>query len=210
MTRPTDFAGPPRRAQRGLTLMELLVVLLLVALLGTLVVQGLAFFLGNYDAVTRVRREATVDALRQHWFATAVRGIVPYGVESRAFAGESSSFVAMTLQPLNTEPGLPTETRWSISDVGGSQVVTYDENGTLAWPMLEVDDADLGFQYADDANRWHARWPIEDSVRRRLYNADEPIQWTPTMIRLASSDGTVWLAAVDANPVVPVTDALLR
>lgn len=210
MTGPTDSARPPRRAQRGLTMMELLVVLLLVSLLGTLVVQGLAFFARSYDAVTRAQREATVEALRQHWFATAVRGIVPYGVESLAFSGESSSFVAMTLQPLNADPGLATRTRWSIGEVGGAQVVTYAENGALAWPMLEVDYADLAFHYADDANRWHARWPVEDRPGRAPDGSDEPVQWTPTMIRLSSSDGTIWLAAVDADPVVPVTDALLR
>ena len=43
---------PPRNPQRGLTMLEMLVVLMLVALLGTLVVQGLAFFVRSYDAVT--------------------------------------------------------------------------------------------------------------------------------------------------------------
>ena len=67
--------------------------------------------------------------------------------------------------------------------------------------MLEVDAADdLAFQYADDVNQWHARWPL----------AENPTQWTPTMIRLTSSRGTIWLATVDAFPVVGATDAQLR
>ena len=187
--------------QRGLTMMELLVSLVLVALLGTLIVQGVAFFAGSYDAVKRNQRDATHAALRQHWFVTAVHGIVPYGVEARAFAGNPASFVAMTLQPLNAEPGIPTQTRWSVTAGGPSPAVTYTEYpNNAAWRVLESEDLDLAFQYADAANRWHDRWPL----------AETPMQWTPRMIRLVSNRGTVWLAAVEVFSEPTIPDELLR
>ena len=189
-----------RNPQRGLTILEMLVVLMLVALLGTLVIQGLAFFVRSYDAVTRDHRTTTHAALRQHWFVTAVRGIVPYGVQARAFAGDGTAFVAMTLQALNAEPGLPTQTRWSINIGGGTQAVSYAEDGGTAWQVLETDAGNLAFQYADSANRWHDRWPI----------AEAPTNWTPKLIRLTSDRGTIWLAAVEASPEPTISDILLR
>ena len=191
---------PPRTPQRGLTMLEMLVVLMLVALLGTLVIQGLAFFVRSYDAVTRDHRTTTHAALRQHWFVTAVSGIVPYGVQARAFAGDTASFVAMTLQALNAEPGMPTQTRWSINIGAGTQAVSYAEDGGTAWRVLESDAGNLAFQYADSDNRWHDRWPI----------AEAPTHWTPKLIRLTSDNGTIWLAAVEASPEPTIPDILLR
>ena len=64
---PTFRPRPPgRRSALGLTLIEMLVVLVLVSLLGTLLVQGTGFFLGKYATVKRVHRDASLAALRQH------------------------------------------------------------------------------------------------------------------------------------------------
>lgn len=179
--------------------MELLVALVLVTLLGTLLVQGVSFFAGSYDAVKRNQRDATHAALRQHWFVSVVRGIVPYGLEARAFQGDSETFEGITLQPLNAEPGMPTTIRWTIADDGPGPVVMYAEEGP-PWPVLEVQAADLAFQYADAAGRWHDRWPRED----------QPTHWTPTMIRLVADASTVWLARVEASPEPFIVDVLLR
>ena len=75
-------ATTSRATQHGLTLMELLVTLVLVALLSTLIVQAVAFFGVSYDAVKRNQRDATHVALQQRWFVSSVRGIVPYGLRA--------------------------------------------------------------------------------------------------------------------------------
>ena len=190
--------------QRGLTLMELLVALVLVALLGTLMVQGVAFFGGSYDAVKRNQRDVTHAALRQHWFVSSVRGILPYGVEAQAFAGDGTSFETVTLQPLNGEPGMPTIMRWEVTADGPWNVLTYTENDAtredvISWRVLEA-GMDLSFQYADAANQWHNHWPLES----------EPLQWVPGMIRLVTSQGAVWLATIDVAPAPTVSDAMLQ
>lgn len=180
--------------------MELMVALVIVSLLGTLVVQGLAFFAGSYDAVKRSQRDATHAALRQHWFVTAVRGIVPYGLETRAFSGDATGFDAITLQALDAEPGMTTAIRWAISDGGPTRTVRYTAN-EREWTVVETAAPDLAFEYADATGRWHSRWPLED----------QPTHWTPTVIRLVSSgEGTVWLARVEASPEPAIVDVLLR
>ena len=179
------------RAAPGLTLVEMLVVLVLVSLLGTLLIQGVGFFLGKYATVKRVHREASLATLRQHWFISTVQAMVPSRLEARRFAGDASSFEGVTLQPLAAESGLPVRARWSIGDDGASQVVVYAEEGGARWTVLTSDDEGIAFQYADQAGQWHDRWPVANDARERI----------PGMVRLHSTAGrTVWLARLDLFP----------
>lgn len=185
-----EAVPPPRRA-RGLTLIEMLVVLVLVSLLGTLLVQGGGFFLGQYATVKRVHRDATLAELRQHWFASTLQAMVPSKLEVRRFAGDASAFEGVTLQALAAEPSMPVRVRWSIDGDGGAQAVLYEEGGAAPWTVLRSDEGALGFEYADSARRWHERWPLEDDAIERI----------PRMVRLVEGDGRIlWLAHLDVWP----------
>ena len=186
----------PFRSQRGLTLVEMLVVLVLVSLLGTLLIQSGGFFLGRLATVTRVHRDASDAALRRHWFVSTVQAMVPSRLEARRFAGDESSFEGTTLQPLAAESGLPVRARWSIGGDGASEVVVYAEDGGTPWTVLTSEEGGLAFQYADSARRWWERWPVESDARERI----------PRMVRLVSTSGrTLWLARLDLFPE-PVTN----
>ena len=184
-----------RRTALGLTLIEMLVVLVLVSLLGTLLLQGTGFFLGKYATVKRVHRDASLAALRQHWFISTVQAMVPSRVEARRFAGDSSSFEGVTLQALAAEPGLPVRARWSIDAGGVSQAVVYTQEDGESWTVLASDDGGLAFQYADSAGEWHGHWPIASD------DGKPPRERIPRMIRLVSAAGrTVWLARTELFP----------
>lgn len=184
----------------GLSLMEMLVVFVLVALLGTLVIQGMAFFSGRYEAV-RDRHGATRQAvLRQHWFVTSVRGLVPYDVESRRFVGVADGFAGVTLAPLNAEPGLPVLAQWRIVEDAGSHTVHYAEDGAAtSWTVL-ASDAELAFEYRDMAQRWHDGWPLQDA----------PEQHVPTGVRLLQGGNALWLATIDADPFSGIAQDSLK
>ena len=205
-SRPQWTAGPrcltrvrrPRSGELGLTLIEMLVVLVLVSLLGTLLVQGTGFFLGKYATVKRVHRDASLATLRQHWFISTVQAMVPSRVEARRFAGDASSFEGVTLQALAAESGLPVRTRWSIEPDGASRAVVYTQEGGASWTVLSPKQAQgegLEFQYADSAGAWHVRWPVAIDA------ANQPRERIPRMIRLVTTAGrTVWLARTDLFP----------
>ena len=185
-----DSASLPRAA-RGLTLIEMLVVLVLVSLLGTLLIQGAGFFLGQYAAVQRVHREASREELRRHWFVSTLQAMVPSKVETRRFAGDASSFEGVTLQALAGEPGRPLRVRWSIDAGGASPAVVYAEEDAAPWTVLRADDEALAFQYADSTRQWHERWPVTGDTLERI----------PRMVRLVSGSGrTLWLARLDLFP----------
>lgn len=197
------FASEPcagRREGRGLSLLETLVVLALVSLLSALMLQGLGAFANRYDTVQRVHRTASFMALRQHWFTTSVRGLVPVGVEARRFLGAVDSFHGITLQPLAAESGLPVQARWYV-DGTADQAVMYAEDDAEAWQVFASDGDRLTFAYADSKGAWHQRWPV----------ASAPGEWLPHMIRLnAEGEGTVWLASIVASPQPAFDERVLR
>ena len=111
----------------GLTLLETLVVFVLASLVGTLLIQGSGFFLGQYDTVKRIGREASSAALQQRWFAATVHAMVPYLPADRRFVGDSASFQGITMQPLRATSGTPAAVRWSIVEGEGDIAVVYTE-----------------------------------------------------------------------------------
>jgi len=173
-------------ANRGLTLLEMLVVLVLVSLLGTLLIQGTGYFLGQYAAIDRVGRASSLAALREHWFASTVAAMVPSRLEARRFVGDEAGFEGVTLQALAAEPGRPVRVRWSID----ADRVLYTEQGSQYWVVHRVRDGVPRFQYADHVGGWRENWPQEGN--RELI---------PRMVRLLSSDGRMlWLARFDMFP----------
>lgn len=195
--RRTVWRGVDGNDARGFTLPELLVVLVLASLLGTLVIQGTGFFLGRYETVMRVGRESSLASLQRHWFVSTVRGLLPSLRSGRRFEGDDASIEAVTLQPLATQSGLPTRVRWLIdlSD-DGSPVVRYAEEEGEEWTVLTSTETDLSFQYADPAGRWYDHWPLDGRPRQAI----------PSMVRLVAETGrTVWVARPALFPE-PVTN----
>lgn len=197
---PTGRPSSARARTGGLTLLEMLVVMVLVTLLGTLLLQGIGFFTGKYQVVQRARADLSVAELQQNWFATSVRGLTPYGVEARRFVGNARTFRGITLAPLQAEPGMPVTARWTI-DGDDAWALRYAEDGGRPWTVLPENDERLVFDYADSAHRWYDRWPVEAAEG----------EWTPTYIRLrAENQGPLWLARVQADPAPLLTEETLR
>ena len=180
---PRGGVKSTQASARGLTIVEMLVVLVLVSLLGTLVIQGTGFFLGQFATVKRVHREASLAGHQDHWFASTVEAILPSRLETRRFVGDGTFFEGVTLQPLTAPAGRPLRVRWSIE----AGRVLYAEQGTQPWTILGEHEGALSFQYADSSRQWFERWPAEGS-REHI----------PRLVRLLSSDGQVlWLAHFD-------------
>ncbi|MCY4119579.1 MAG: type II secretion system protein [Acidobacteria bacterium] len=213
---PGAPSTPPARSA-GLTLVETLVTFVIFGFLTTLILQAVGFFAARYEGVQRVHRASALETLQQNYFATTVRGLVPYGVDSRRFQGDATFFEGTTLEPLNAEPGVPVIARWSIADdtVGYAESAAPGEDG-IAWTVRTSADSHA-FEYADSLGNWYDHWP--PSVDRLPRPGEAPLQviddpaydWTPTLIRLVSPDAaTVWLARVEPSRRPVLTEALYR
>ena len=186
MNGPFDRRG--RKA--GFSLVEVMVVLTITALLAALVAQALGLFAARYESLRRLEAQTTQQALPRNWFATTVRGFLPYRIDARRFTGDVGAFRGFTTESLGSEPGLPVAASWRIEPDGGRSVVSYHEEGGLAWQVLVV-DAPAAFQYADAALVWRNAWPVEEL----------PFEHVPTLVRLVTIDGeTLWLGRLGAYP----------
>ena len=180
-----------RAAMRGLSLLEMLVVLVLASLLSTLLMQGLGFFLA---AVERAQRHAGHDALAalpQQWFSESVRSMMPFLDPVRGFVGDAQGFEGISLTALASEAGYPKRIRWSIE--GGA--VRYREADGVDWTLTEAGNNAGFFEYADRDGIWGRQWRHTPAT----------LQWMPSQVRLLAVDGSVlWVAhmALHPTPVV--------
>ena len=205
--RPAAAASGSAARPLGLTLLEMLVVLMLLGLLSTALLQGMAFFSAKYESVQRWRQDAGQAMLRQHWFAWSVSGLAAYGLPAQRFAGDGFAFAGISLQPLAADAGLPVEARWTLSAAeGDAAILRYQERSGLSnegvdWLIAQFEDPELRFQYADRAGRWHDLWPLPEVLE----------DWTPKAIRLNSaSEGPIWLAQLSVTPDPLITEDKLR
>lgn len=205
--RPAAAASGSAARPLGLTLLEMLVVLMLLGLLSTALLQGMAFFSAKYESVQRWRQDAGQAMLRQHWFAWSVSGLAAYGLPAQRFAGDGFAFAGISLQPLAADAGLPVEARWTLSAAeGDAAILRYQERSGLSnegvdWLIAQFEDPELRFQYADRAGRWHDLWPLPEALE----------DWTPKAIRLNSaSEGPIWLAQLSVTPDPLITEDKLR
>ncbi|MBV1905329.1 MAG: hypothetical protein KUG75_04575 [Pseudomonadales bacterium] len=174
--------------QGGLTLLEMLVVFLLTALLSTLLIQGIGYFLAQYQAVQRFQGKVSAELLSYNWFNESVQAMIPYDQAARRFSGDARSFQGFSMQALAAEPGLPVEVSWTLSEEQGARTgFLYAEEGQDSWEIsgpvsirhalgrnatgsaTEYENRSAGstskntgiahFEYADSEMNWHAVWP---------------------------------------------------
>jgi len=177
---------------RGLTLLEMLVVLVIVSLLSTLIAQGLGFFLGRFDAVRRLQIEALASSVQQTWFVNSVKNMVPLVSTERGFQGSPTELQGTSLGSLTGEPGVPRKLAWKIETAEEDSVeLHYVEGPETDWRVLSLPSQTLRFEYGDFQGRWHDRWPPSGQTRMRI----------PNEVRLVRSDGsTVWLVNLELYP----------
>lgn len=179
----------PARSSLGFSLVEVMVVLAIVALLAALVAQALGLFGARYESLRRLEAETTQQVLPRNWFASTVRGFLPYRIDARRFTGDVDGFRGFTTESLVSEPGLPVAAMWRVERDGAGSVVSYREEGGLAWEVLAV-EVPAAFQYADAALVWRNAWPVEEL----------PFEHVPTLVRLVTIEGeTLWLGRVGAH-----------
>lgn len=145
------------RRNRGFTLMEMLVTLMLVSFATMLMFQ----MLGSYRvARERVQAQAGgIDrrALLQDWFRDSVHGLFA-GPEYR-FVGRREGFSAVTLNPLHAPEGSPSRIAWSLRTSADGQVeLTYAEDDRERW-TLPLEGEEIRFAYVSENGAPGEVWP---------------------------------------------------
>ncbi|MGV8923868.1 MAG: PulJ/GspJ family protein [Thermomonas sp.] len=202
---PANLARPARaRWARGFSLLEVLVTMVVVALIVTLLMQGLSQALNIRARLLHHQQQATLASLQERWFRDTVGSALAdlpdaFGV----MAGTRDSMAFATAGPLVGSG--PQRVTWSLQPVPGGWSLKYSDpaNGDMVvikGPLAEASFAYLG----TDSSQWSDRWDPEYDQNPGADNDD--VQVLPRMVRLQAqgANGTLyWLVPIQVDAAMP-------
>lgn len=148
--------------QRGFTLLEVIVVLMISSLIATILIQSLSLVLNTRIRVMDSLTQIETEGLQTSIITTPLRGLLPdHKGELGVFAGNSKQLKGLTLSPLHGTTGAPTPFAMTlVHKIGDDETaLNYFENGyepveLASWP------GNVGeFSYVGRKGVWRNRWP---------------------------------------------------
>ena len=139
---------------RGLTLVELLVAIVLVALASTLVMQGIGQGLGLVGRVTQDQGAAYHELMARGWLRDSMGAAAALASAEGEFRGTASSVSLLSFRPLLGSEGIASPISWSA---GADGLLVYTEQDQSV-PINALPR--LGYiEYQDAAGAWQPSWP---------------------------------------------------
>lgn len=146
----------PRRSEAGLTLLEMMVVLMITAMALTLGFQSLGQWQRADATIAGVTSSLRQMKLIESWLRGSVRGLAP--VEQSPFEGTASNWSGITLDAVFAGPGGATAQQWAIvEDPTGVSLQLTEAGQTSELPLPLVNSA--RFVYLDPDGSSQDRWP---------------------------------------------------
>lgn len=149
----TAAACSSRRMQRGFTLLEAIVTLVIVSLLVTVLMQALSQAMGLRTRLLRFEGESRQAALQEAWFRDTVAGMQrDLDEQGDGVLGTAESLGYATPAPLAAR-GF-SNVRWWLT--GGA--LHYADNAVADVVIIQGPLRDAAFSYLDESGEWVERW----------------------------------------------------
>lgn len=145
--------------QVGLTLLEMLVVLLLTSLIATLLLQTVSFMLGSYQRVSFYQQKFVRDTLAFSWYRGSIKSLVASLDSEFAFAGDEYEISGYTLAPVMGQSGVLTKINWRLAEAGEDQQLWYQENSNPPFVIRKWRAESAEFAYRGQGGEWLSTWP---------------------------------------------------
>jgi len=143
-------------AQRGLTLLEMIVVLLIASLAITLAFQSLGQWQRARAAISNVSGAIQDDFLTERWLESSLRSLI--ALQDRPFEGTAERLKGVAIQPVLSHQGGDAPVEWSLFHDGEDTYLHLKENGqNLSLALSGVVAA--RFRYQDKEGAFHNQWP---------------------------------------------------
>jgi general secretion pathway protein J len=174
------------RIQRGLTLLEMLAVLVLVGLISTLLLQGLSFVLQLRGRLLNEIALLRDGALQEYWFRSTTAGAIPDDVltPEHTFHGDAHGFSGLTLASLDDDPGVPVPFAWRLDEHRGDFSLSYQGRDDKPQEILRWRGQRGEFRYLDAAGQWQDQWPPAQGIAPLLPRG---------VLLAAETDGEPWV-----------------
>lgn len=146
--------------QRGFTLLEMMVVLVIVSLISVLLMQGFGFVVGLQERIrTQLVKVQNIE-LKEQWFRLVVRSIIREEREGNpSFKGETDRFAGTSIQPLGQQIGTPTSIEWLIKYNGEISILYYVESDSEPIKIMAWRNSEQVFRYLDESGNLYDSWP---------------------------------------------------
>ncbi len=156
---------------KGFSLVEVLVVLVLVSMMSTLLLQGTTFLYGNYARAVSLQEAFRSQQLPLSWFRNSVSQLVANLDDEFYFEGDRTKFSGFTLAPLHGEEGAFTAVTWRL-DVDGRDIrLWYDQPGHQSVLVRHWRGADASFSYMTETGAFISSWPEHSDKPEMLPHA---------------------------------------
>ncbi len=146
--------------ESGLTLVEMLVVLIIVGMVSTLLVQGLGNALALYSRVQANQQTRELESTAMRWWRSVISSTAPNRLDQNHFAGTDQLLSLRTYRPLLAEDGVMTEVTWRISESPPWRLI-YAENSHAAIEFPISSQVRPSFTYLSKDGGWTSRWPVQ-------------------------------------------------
>lgn len=182
------------RRQSGLTLLEMLVVLMIAAMALTLGFQSLGQWRRTTASISSLDQATRETTLVREWLGSSLRALVAQ--PDTPFEGDAAGLSGITLQPLLAGQGGNTPIAWRIEsgDDNGLRLQLEEGDASLELPIAAATAA--AFSYIDAEGTAHPTWPPALGLHDQLPAS--------IVLTLASEDGErLWASSIAGarNPV---------
>ncbi len=147
---------------KGFTLLEVIVVLMISSLIATILFQGLSLILDTRFRVMSALTRIETSGLQSSIITTPLKGMIPDHIEEPGvFMGDGKRLKGLTLNPLQGTTGAPTafamDLSYDITD--DATILTYFETGYAPVEIARWPGSEGTFFYRGRAGDWVKNWP---------------------------------------------------
>jgi general secretion pathway protein J len=164
--------------QRGVTLLEMLVVMVIVSLVATMMMQGFGFTMGVYQRVVQSQKDTYREILVVSWLRQTLANLVSPRESDALVKGEATQISGLTFQPLVSSDKGKTAIQWRLAAESSTSRLYYRELDQEFLVYTWQQQAEARFQYMDTHQEWHDHWPPDTATEQQI----------PTAVRLSVGD----------------------
>ena len=193
--------GSKKTGQKGFTLMELLVVLILISLLMTTLMQGLSYFLKLKERGSVLVLMQQKSQMQESWFKMLIQGLTPYqSFAEKYFKGNKMELVGQTLTTLTSPSASIEDIHLTLEQTSTTIKLIYKER-KHEWVLGEWLSNQAYLSYQDQQGTMHDSWPPKGDDVTQL----------PALVKLhitTPRDNIDWFVSIAGrlNPKLTVED----
>lgn len=150
-----------KHSQAGITLLEVLVVIMLTGMISTLLMQAIGFSLASFQRTRDFQQRYQREMLAFGWLRSSVENMMAAHDAEFAFEGDSSVIQGFSLAPVFSVSGSLVKVKWTIRGEGESQSLWYQENDGLTMLVADWATGKVRFKYRGVDGQWQDQWPDE-------------------------------------------------